>query len=151
MSQESGTSARQPTGLDIAMQWAELPAEHMKIALDALEPQLRREHEMRVLQQKAEQKLALEQVRAQEAAAKRAHVLYLTGLIAGFVIAVAMLSGAVVVGINNQPWLAAMLSGPSVLALATIFVLRRSEQGQAHAVAAAQRSALNAAQQPPVV
>ncbi|GGN51638.1 hypothetical protein GCM10012285_41950 [Streptomyces kronopolitis] len=149
MSPDSGTSARQPTGLEIAMQWAELPAEHMKIALDALEPQLRREHEMRVLQQKSEHQLALAQVRAQEESAKRAHMLYLGGLIAGFAISVGMLSGAVVVGVNGQPWLAAMLSGPSVLALTTLFVLRRNEQGQAQAVAAAQRSALNVALQPP--
>ncbi|WP_382465814.1 hypothetical protein ACFIN9_26425 [Streptomyces noursei] len=147
MSQESGTSARQPTGLDIAMQWAELPAEHMKIALDALEPQLRREHEMRVLQQDAEHKLALEKIKSQEAAARRSHTLYLTGLIAGFAISVAMLSGAVVVGVNGQPWLAAMLSGPGVLALATLFVLRRNERGQAQAVGAAQRAALDSAQQ----
>ncbi|MEU8560556.1 hypothetical protein AB0C45_03610 [Streptomyces cyaneofuscatus] len=151
MSQDSGTSALRPSGLEIAMQWAELPAEHMKIALDALEPQLRREHEARTLQLQSEYQLALAEVRAREATAKRAHHLYLTGLVTGFMISVAMLTGAVLVGVNDQPWLAAMLSGPSVIALATLFVLRRNEGGGIQAVAASQRAALSAAQQPPAV
>ena len=132
------------------MQWAELPAEHMKIALTALEPQLRRDHEARTLQLQAEFQLALAEVRARDDAAKRTYRLYLGGLVAGLVVSVAMLTAAVLAGIHNQPWLAAMLSGPSVIALTTLFVLRKNEGGM-QAVAASQRAALSAAQQPPTI
>ncbi|MGW1295864.1 hypothetical protein [Streptomyces sp. NPDC002533] len=148
MSTDSGTSARQPTGLEIAMQWAELPAEHMKIALAALEPQLRREHEARTLQMQSEFQLALAEASARENAAKRSHRLYMVGLIVGFVISTAMLSGAVIVGIHGQPWLAAMLAGPTLGMLATIFVLRRNDQHLVHAVTSGQRAVLNAVQPP---
>jgi hypothetical protein len=113
-----------------------LPAEHLKIALEALEPQLQREHEA----QMEHMRLA-----AQESEAGRAHRLYMCGLIAGFVVTIGMLAGAVVVGSNNQPVLAGILSGPSVIALASVFVLRRNDASQMRAVARAHQSVLNAA------
>ncbi|WP_180686282.1 hypothetical protein [Streptomyces gossypiisoli] len=162
MTQETGTSSSQPSGLEIAMQWAELPAEHLQMALAALEPQLKRDHELRMNQEQRDHELRMEQERsmrelrleqarlaAEEATARRAHALYLTGLIAGFVLSIGMLTGAVIVGTNDQPWLAAMLSGPSLLALATLFVLRRNDSATSRSVAQAQRSALNAAQSAP--
>ncbi|MFF1843081.1 hypothetical protein ACFVW9_15210 [Streptomyces sp. NPDC058217] len=153
MTQETGMPPQQPTptGLEIAMQWADLPAEHLQIALKALEPQLRREHELRMEQQRAVQQLDLERMRLsdKEAQAKRSHALFMAGLIAGFVVAVGMLAGAVVVGVQGHVWLAAMLSGPSVLALAGLFVLRKTDSAQMDAVQRSQRSALNAAQQAP--
>ena len=45
----------------------------------------------------------------------------------GFVLNMTMLIGALIVGSSGQVWLAAALSGPSVVALATLFVLRRSD------------------------
>ncbi|MFC8780066.1 hypothetical protein [Streptomyces nigra] len=159
MTQETGTPSSQPSGLEIAMQWAELPAEHLQVALSALEPQLKRDHELRMSQEQRDHEwrmeqeqsmraLRLEQARlaAEDATARRAHALYLTGLIAGFVLSIGMLTGAVIVGMNDQPWLAAMLSGPSLLALATLFVLRRNDSATNQSVARAQRAALNAAQ-----
>ncbi|MFE3738982.1 hypothetical protein [Streptomyces sp. NPDC059134] len=120
--------APQPNGLEIAMQWAELPPEHLRNALAALEPQLAREHEYRMAQDKALQEANLLRLRlqAEEEQNRRTHNLYMVGLIAGFIIALGMLTGAVVVGVNGEPWLAASLSGPSVLALAGLFVLRKS-------------------------
>ncbi|MGW3152378.1 hypothetical protein ACWDG1_49050 [Streptomyces sp. NPDC001177] len=135
MTLPTGWSEREPTGLEIAMQWAELPAEHLQAALKALEPQLRREHEIRMTRMHLD---------AEEASALRTHRLYLFGLVAGFIVTLGMLTGAVIVGNHGQDWLAAMLSGPSVLALATVFVLRRSDAAQARAVTQAQRQALNA-------
>ncbi|MCT2590867.1 hypothetical protein LHJ74_13265 [Streptomyces sp. N2-109] len=127
-----------PTSLEIAARWAELPADHLKAALRALEPQLAREHHYRLAR--------LEQ---QEADARRAHRLGLAGLASGFLIAVSMLTGAVLVGLGGQPWLAAMLSGPSVLALATLFVLRRTDPTQTLAMARTHRAALSASTPPP--
>ncbi|MBT2234777.1 hypothetical protein [Nonomuraea sp. NEAU-A123] len=105
------------TGLEIAMRWAELPPEHLSAALKALNPQLAREHEYRMAELTAE---------AQEKKDLRNHRLQMTGLITGLVLAVGMLVGAVVLGVNDQPWLAGAFMGPSLLVLVKIFVLRET-------------------------
>ncbi|MFD4139940.1 hypothetical protein [Streptomyces sp. NPDC058572] len=94
----------------------------------------------------------LEQARLEAADAKdaRAHRLCLGGLIAGFLLSTGMLTGAVVVGVNGQAWLAAMLSGPSMLSLAALFVLRKVDAGAARQSALLHRSALAAGTQPGV-
>ncbi|ROO88399.1 hypothetical protein EDD29_6068 [Actinocorallia herbida] len=127
---------------DIAKQWAELPVGHLRIAVRAVETRDVRAHEYRM------EELRLGARRESE---QRTHRLYMAGLITGFLIAVGMLTGAVIVGINDQPWLAAMLAGPSVLALATLFVLRRSDPAQVGSVGRAHGAALAASQQPPVL
>ncbi|MCD9592417.1 hypothetical protein [Streptomyces sp. 8ZJF_21] len=129
----------QPTGLEIALQWAQLPPEHLEIALKALDPELARQYELQLLREK----LASQEIRD-----RRTHSLYLGGLIAGFVIVLAMLAGAVIVGVNGLPWLSAMLAGPSVLSLAGLFVLRRVDSNSAREVTRANRDALNLAQSP---
>lgn len=133
------------------MQWAELPSEHLQAALKALEPQLRREHEARMEREKVASKIELERMRlsVEEGQAARSHTLYLLGLIAGFIVTIGMLAGAVIVGINNQPWLAALLAGPSVSILAGLFVLRRNDHNQMKALLAAQRAAIGIAGQGP--
>ncbi|MFI6637383.1 hypothetical protein ACIBI7_51610 [Nonomuraea fuscirosea] len=100
-------------GYEIASMWAKLPSDHLSVALAALEPELKREHAYRLATLK-------------DAADRRTHVLHMTGLIAGFGIALAMLGAAVWLGINNQPWLAALMAGPSIIAIIKILVLRRS-------------------------
>jgi hypothetical protein len=159
---ETGSETHQQTSLEIALQWAQLPAEHLEVSLKALEPQLKREHAYRMEQEARKQALEVERLRLEseqkqleaqldfdENQAKRTHALYMCGLGAGFLVCVGMLVGAVVVGINNQPWLAAMLSGPSVVALVTLFVLRKSDASLNSSVEQNQRRALNASQQPP--
>lgn len=136
-------------GLEVARAWADIPVDHLEVALKALEPQLTRDHEYRTAQQRIDRELELKAIEVGESRAKQAHALYLSGLVAGFVITVGMLSGAVIVGSNDQPWLAAMLSGPSVLALATVFVLRRNDAAQSRAVERSQRLILDAAAQTP--
>ncbi|MEU5157888.1 hypothetical protein [Glycomyces sp. NPDC021274] len=121
-----------------ALQWAELPSEHLKIALEALEPELAREHQLKVLQA---------QLQMQEAKDRRSHQLYLIGLISGFSIAIAMLAGAVAVGLSGHSWLAAMLAGPSVLSLAGLFVLRRIDVGISRQASLSHQAALNSAAQ----
>jgi len=141
----------QQTGLEIAMQWADLPVEHLQVALKALEPQLRREHELRMAEQSALRKLEIEAIRAQaqEAAARRSHTLLITGLVAGFLLSAGMLVGAVIVGVAGHVVLASMLSGPSVIALASLFVLRRSDSVHTRAVARTQNAAIQAGANPP--
>ncbi|KOU30192.1 hypothetical protein ADK53_28655 [Streptomyces sp. WM6373] len=165
MSQEigqAGATAQHPSGLDYALQWAQLPSDHLQIALKALEPELKRTHEFRMQQDAHRQELELERLRLEsaqkqlqdqltfdETQAKRSHTLYMVGLIAGFVISAGMLTAAVIVGINNQPWLAAMLAGPSVISIASLFVLRKNDKTLNAATEQSHRRALNASQQPP--
>lgn len=98
--------------------WTIPPADQLKAALRALEPELCREHERR---------LRSAQLVYEESQARRAHVLYLAGLGAGVLVCMTMLAGAVIVGVHGQPWLAAALCGPSVIALTRVFVLRGPE------------------------
>ncbi|CAM4064688.1 hypothetical protein KIPE111705_38705 [Kibdelosporangium persicum] len=122
MSDEPQQAKPSSHALQIAQMWAKLPPKHLEAALRALEPELRREHEHRL--------------------ARMAHVRYMCGLGAGFVIAIGMLTSAVFVGINGQPWLAALFTGPSMLALAKLFVIRRADAADARQITRAQQNAL---------
>ncbi|SDM50010.1 hypothetical protein [Allokutzneria albata] len=64
------------------------------------------------------------------------------GLWAGFTVAVGSLTAAAIVGVNGQPWLAALFAGPSVLALAKLFVIRRADAEDARRITRAQQNAL---------
>lgn len=127
---------RLASGLEIAVEWSKLPPEVLEAALKALEPELAREHE-RIMMDK--------HVAAAEATSVRAHRLYLLGLIAGFMLISGMLTGAVSVGIQGYPWLAALLAGPSMLSLGGLFVLRKIDSGAMRAVHRSQTASLNAA------
>ncbi|MFF4772538.1 hypothetical protein ACFY05_06735 [Microtetraspora fusca] len=116
---EDQTPQETPMGLEIAMQWAQLPPEHLQLALKALEPQLKREHAYRM------EALRIQQEHAQRAV-RRKYAIYLTTLVGGFVIIVGLLVGGVITGINEEPWLAIALSSPSLVALISIFALLRS-------------------------
>ncbi|MFG1706474.1 hypothetical protein ACFLIM_25095 [Nonomuraea sp. M3C6] len=39
-----------PSGFEIGSLWGQIPVEHLQVALKALEPQLKREHEFRMKQ-----------------------------------------------------------------------------------------------------
>ncbi|MFJ7905952.1 hypothetical protein [Kitasatospora sp. NPDC096204] len=141
---------RRPTALEIATQWAQLPPEHLRVALEHLELELQREHARESARERHQ--AALERDRAASASAldaarireehvterariaaregkeQRAHQLYLGGLVAGFVLAAGMLVGSVVVGLADRQWLAGLLAGPSLIALPVVFVLRRSDR-----------------------
>lgn len=124
----------------IARMWATVPPEHLEVALKALEPELQREHECRM------ERLRLDQKRDE---ARRRHTRYLSGLWAGFVIAVGMLAGAVVVGVNGHEWLAVVLVGPSLLALAKLFVIRRADAADIEQITQSQREVLANPDVPP--
>ncbi|MEW1639494.1 hypothetical protein AB0469_36240 [Streptomyces sp. NPDC093801] len=48
-SAERNVPAQVPNGLAYALQWSQLPVEHLQAALKAIEPELKREHELRAL------------------------------------------------------------------------------------------------------
>lgn len=128
-------SRKDLAGLEVALQWAMLPPDHLKVALESLELELARQHELRVLHAK---------IRAQAEKDHRNYILYVCGLISGFIIVLSMLGASVIVGVNGLPWLSAMLAGPSLLSLAVLFVLRRADTVSANRASYADDEILNA-------
>ncbi|MGW3117290.1 hypothetical protein ACWDBW_09095 [Streptomyces sp. NPDC001107] len=118
----------------------------MKTALKAVEPQLRREHELAMEKERVAREIQIERMHleARQADASRTHLLFLLGLIAGFILAAEMLTGAIIVGTHGEAGLAALLAGPSLVTLAGIFVLRRKETSDTNAVRSAQQQVLQA-------
>ncbi|MFI2606566.1 hypothetical protein [Kitasatospora sp. NPDC018619] len=141
---------RRPTALEIAIQWARLPPEHLRAALEHLELELQREHaresarerhqaalerdralsasSLDVARMREEYTTERARIAAQDRRDQRAHQLYLGGLVAGFVLAAGMLAGSVLVGLDGRQWLAGLLAGPSLIALPVVFVLRRADR-----------------------
>lgn len=133
-------------GKDIAMQWKELGPEHLSAAMQSLEPELRRSHRERMAQM---------QFQHEERQQQRLHRRHMIDLTVGAVISMAMLGAGVYVAADTW-WLATLLCGPSLLALAKVFVLRRSDPGDMRHLSRAARTAMNAAgqaqtPQPPVI
>jgi len=95
---------------------SQLPAEQFKLALKAVEAELARSHELQLEQ---------ERCRVRDAADARTHALFAWGLGAGFVVVLGMIAASVMVGLKGYVWLSASLSGPGVVVLASLFVLRR--------------------------
>ncbi|WP_406452244.1 hypothetical protein OG782_18235 [Streptomyces sp. NBC_00876] len=147
-------------GLDIAARWGDaLGPEQLQLALKALEPQLKREHEIRMkqldnLRAQAERAATLEKAagdrNVRDAERRRNHVYRMSGLVAGVALSLALLGAGVVVA-PEQPWLAAGLCGPSLLALVKVFVLRRSDPSDMKAVERAARESAAASAPPPIV
>lgn len=148
-------------GMEIALRWGEvLDPERLSIALRALEPQMKREHQARMAQidmdrAAAERADAAAQAEGERTARalreRRAHARYMAGLTVGAIIAVIMLGAGVYVAAESW-WLSLLLCGPSLLALAKVFVLRRSDPDDLRLVTNATRNAMGAAgqAQPPV-
>ncbi|MGW4359615.1 hypothetical protein ACWEKU_12805 [Streptomyces californicus] len=128
--------------MQIAMQWRELGAEQLKAALEATEPELRREH--RLLMARLEMQREAEQRRHEERREQRAHKRQMAEVIVG--VAVAMLGAGVYVAPRSW-WLATQLCGPSLLALAKVFVLRRSDPEDMKYLSIAARSSTSAGSQ----
>jgi hypothetical protein len=93
-----------------------LPPEQFKLAMKTVEAQLARDHELR---------MERERNGLLDAANARSHALFAWGLGTGFVIVLGMITASVVVGLQGYVWLSALLSGPGVAVLASLFVLRR--------------------------
>jgi hypothetical protein len=134
---------RRPSALDIANQWATLPAEHLAVALAALDPQLAREHEARMQAERDRALAEQERIRAESAERERVHRRHVLGVYSGLVMALATLGASVYFGVHDQPVLACTFFGPTLLALVKIFTLRRSDAADARHAAAAARTAAN--------
>ncbi|MGW9029137.1 hypothetical protein ACWGQ5_34410 [Streptomyces sp. NPDC055722] len=133
-------------GLEIAMKWGAALGgpEQLKVAFEALEPQLKREHQIRLKQLEAQKHAAERKARAEREI--RQHKFRVTSLIVGAIMSVAMLGAGVYVA-KDVWWLAMVLCGPSLIAILKIIVLWRSDPGDMSAVAAAAKGAMSAASQ----
>ncbi|MGP3990805.1 hypothetical protein [Streptomyces sp. 3N207] len=139
-------------GLEVAMKWGAALGgpDQLDVALKALEPQMKREHQLKLKHLEFQREVAERAARLERE--RRSHTRHLAGLAVGAVLAVAMLGAGVYVA-KDAWWLSALLCGPSLLALAKIFVLRRSDPEDMRFVSKTARNSTNAASQaqPPVV
>ncbi|WP_210593783.1 hypothetical protein [Streptomyces sp. GESEQ-35] len=117
--------------LQFAREWAQLPPAHLRAALRALEPQMERDHELAKMER------------------KNRHVLNIMGLISGFILAICSLGGAIYFGVRGQLWGTAVLTGPSILVMIRVFVLRKTEKSDLRLSRSALDSLGNATGQPP--
>ena len=123
-----------PVTLDVLInEIARLPTEKFKLALQAVETQLARDHELRMKQ---------EENKILEAANARMHILFVRGLVAGFLLSLGMIVASVVVGVKGHVWLATSLSGPCLVMLAALFVLRKLDTKQLGVISRAQTNTL---------
>ncbi|MDQ0840325.1 hypothetical protein [Streptomyces sp. V1I6] len=135
-------------GIGMAAQWGEAlgGTEKLHMALNALEPELQREHEIKVLALKREEAAAKRKAAAEEAEAARKaaaveaqqereaaaalavrdHTYRMRILYASVLLSLAMLGGGIYT-IPLNAWIAAGLCGPSLLALVKILFLGRSD------------------------
>ncbi|MFJ4793915.1 hypothetical protein [Kitasatospora purpeofusca] len=118
-------ASRELSGLEIALEWGKLPPEHLSAALKALEPELKRAHEIRMKRLDMEERERSALHEANERQAQRSYRLYMGGLVAGFALCAGMLVGSVVEAIHGQVVLAATMAGPTMLGIASLFVLRQ--------------------------
>ena len=156
-------------GMSVAAQWGAALGgpEKLEVSLKALEPVLKREHQIRLRQLElaaaaAERREAAEEAAAARTAAaaeadadraarevmeKRHHTYRMATLITGMAASLAMLGGGIYVAPINA-WLASGLCGPSMLALVKIFVLKRSDDTDMRASERTAQEAANADTQP---
>ncbi|MGW9424017.1 hypothetical protein ACWGSU_22005 [Streptomyces koyangensis] len=150
------------SGMMIAREWGMSigGADGLKVALKALEPQLAREHAVHELvaqqaerraEREAEQERHAAELAERRALAEAQQRLMFVRLIVGAVLALAMLGAGIFV-VRDAWWLAALLCGPSLIALGKLFVLGRSDSDDMRYVAGGARGATDAAAQaqPPV-
>lgn len=96
--------------LSYAKEWAQLPPQHLRVALKTLEPTMQRQHDLLVIQ------------------ARQRYILDLVGLISGFIVSLASVGSAFFFGLSNNYVMAGVMLSPSVFAITKILILRRSDK-----------------------
>ncbi|MER5938897.1 hypothetical protein ABT121_16420 [Streptomyces sp. NPDC001928] len=111
MPEEMELGRAEELALSYAKEWAQLPPQHLRVALKSLEPMLLRQHELALMREKNRYRLDL------------------LGMIAGFIVSLASIGGAITFGFRGDYWMAGIMLSPSVFAVTKLFVLRKSEKG----------------------
>ncbi|WP_042423895.1 hypothetical protein [Streptacidiphilus anmyonensis] len=121
---DAPTALPGPTGLEIATQWAALPPEHLKAALQRLEPELKRAHEARMETLRIAEAAQQRQLALDEKEAHRDFLLRAGGLAAGFVLAGGMLGAAVTAVVQHEPWVASAWGSTGMIGVIGTFIPR---------------------------
>ncbi|MER6304269.1 hypothetical protein ABT247_32650 [Kitasatospora sp. NPDC001539] len=144
-----GGSSELDVAHKIALEWADVPTGHLVAVLSAMEPQLRREHQLKAKQDERRHELEMQRLKEAErrhelelaklkerqARAADAHRQHLVGVGAGMVVSLSCIGGAIWFGVTGHYWPMAILVGPVLIALTRMFVLRRSDTGDVQAAA----------------
>lgn len=126
MSGNAESAGEKLDSLEVIQRWSELSPEHLKTASKTLNAELSRAHELRMTKEQY-----------QDAKARREHTLYMTSMLLGSFVIIALLSGAVLLGMRGQVALPTIFTTLSVT-MATVFVLRKHDPQQMRAVITAQ-------------
>ncbi|MFF8872394.1 hypothetical protein [Streptomyces massasporeus] len=110
MSDESLQRSPEEIALEHAKEWASLPAEHLRIAIKALDARSKRECER-----------ALKEMEYR-------HQLDIAGMAAAFVIALAAVGGAIFFGVRSDLWMAAVMLSPSCFVIMKLFITRTASK-----------------------
>lgn len=126
MSRKAEPAGENLDALEVIQRWSEVSPEHLKTVIKTLDAELSRAHELRMAREQH-----------QDAKARREHTLYMTSMLLGAFVIIALLSGAVLLGMRGQVALPATFTTLSVT-VATVFVLRKHDPRQMRAVVTAQ-------------
>ncbi|MEW2615028.1 hypothetical protein AB0937_33570 [Streptomyces sp. NPDC047880] len=154
----------------LAEQWAEFPPDHFDAMISAAASQaallsqetvlrMRLDHEAKMARLRIEAEITNRQAEAEKERTARENQLaierlrhrrHLVNVSAGALISIALLAAGVLVA-DTAIWLSLLLCGPSLLALAKVYVLSRSDPDDMKVVGRGTQSATNAATnaQPP--
>lgn len=107
----SDDSSIDPEGLALgyAKEWSQLSPAYLRVALKSLEPVLARRQDMLMTQMRQKYRLDV------------------MGLVAGFIVSMASIGGAIYFGTQREYWMAALMTGPACFAVTRLFVLRRAD------------------------
>ncbi|MER6028464.1 hypothetical protein [Streptomyces sp. NPDC001851] len=90
--------------------WSNLPAAHLKVALNFWDAHERRNHEYRMKQEENRNRLDV------------------AGMVCAFVIAAASVGGAIFFGVEHDPWMAGVMLSPSVFVILKLFITRKGDK-----------------------
>lgn len=129
-------------------QWYDAPPEALRGALATIKAKQALISRENVLRLELNHDLEKERIQAATQTEQLRHRRHVVNVSVGAVISIALLGAGVAV-VASAPWLSVILCGPSLLALAKVFVLHRSDPDDMKLLSRASNNATNAAPQPP--
>lgn len=99
--------------------WKDLPAAHLKVALNFWSERMAADHELRVMKEKNRNRLDV------------------MGMVAAFLVSAASVGGAIYFGTVHDYWMAGIMLSPSVFSIMKLFITRKAEKADLKAAGAA--------------
>ncbi|MGW7529274.1 hypothetical protein [Streptomyces sp. NPDC054783] len=132
----------------LVAQWFDAPPEVLRSALATIKAERALRSRENVLRLELNHELEKERIQAAAQTERLRHRRHVVNVSVGAVISITLLGGGITV-VDSAPWLSVILCGPSLLALAKVFVLHRSDPDDMKLLSRASNNATNAASQPP--